>query len=78
MMKTSTLCSGALLLVVGVSGCIVEDNGGSRGQANAPAASVPDSGSPGRRESPSKTLKDAREPEAPSDGSLDVKTSEPQ
>jgi hypothetical protein len=73
-MRTSA-CYGILvpLLLVGLSGCIVDDTGGSRGQPNAPSASVPDSGSPVRRESAADTLNDARE-RAPgkAEGTLDV------
>lgn len=65
-MKSRTIHQTVLLtalLGVMLAGCIIDDRGGSRGQSNAPAASVPDSGSPVRRESPTKTLKDA-EPES--------------
>ena len=72
-MKMPTSCRVSVLLVMlsGISGCLIDDTGGGRGQSNAPSASVPDSGSPGRRESASEAL---REP-APekSDETLDVK-----
>ena len=58
-MKTSLLCGAAALLALAASGCLIDDTGKPRGQANAPTASVPDSGSPIRRESPTKTLNDA-------------------
>jgi len=62
-----------LLLLGGMNGCIVDDTSGSRGQTNAPSASVPDSGSPVRRESASETLNDGREPSSgKSKGTLDV------
>ena len=66
-------CAGVLVIALS-SGCIIDDTRGSRGQPSAPSASVPDSGSPVRRESPTKTLDDA-EPEAPvkrEDGVLDA------
>ena len=44
----------------GIGGCIVDDSGGTRGQAPAPTASVPDSGSPVRRESAAETLNEGR------------------
>lgn len=73
-MRTSNLCGPALFLLsvgtmAGGGGCIVDDNGGTRGQANAPTATVPDAGSPIRRESAAKTLNDADpEPPAAADG----------
>ncbi len=48
-----------VVLATCVTGCLIDDTSGTRGQAAAPAASVPDSGSPVRRESPAKTLRDA-------------------
>jgi hypothetical protein len=60
------------ILAFAFSGCIVDDGEGHRGQANAPTATVPDSGSPIRRETPSKTLNDA-DPETTGDATLEVK-----
>ena len=68
----STSSAILLLLCVGINGCLIDDTGGTRGQANSPSASVPDSGSPGRRESASETLNNAREPAEKSEGTLDV------
>lgn len=48
-----------LAIVANVSGCVIDDRGGARGSAAAPAASVPDAGGPARRESAAKTLNDA-------------------
>jgi hypothetical protein len=71
MMRTT--CGAILLMLcVGMSGCLIDDTGGTRGQANAPSASVPDSGSPGRRESASETLNNAREPAEKPEGTLNV------
>ena len=56
--NTTRLMLAAVASAV-MHGCVIDDRGGSRGQPDAPAASVPDSGSPVRRESPAKTLKDA-------------------
>ncbi len=60
-----------VVLVLGGGGCIVDDNAGGHGQSNVPAASVPDSGSPVRRESAAKTFKDA-ENDTPADADLKV------
>jgi hypothetical protein len=58
-MRLRTIMGLLLAGLMAVPGCIIDDRGGARGQSNAPSASVPDSGGPVRRESPSKTLKDA-------------------
>ena len=65
---------GAVAMTVAVAGCVVDDPAGSRGQSNAPAASVPDSGNPVRRESAQKTLRDAERdaPAEPDGGVLSV------
>jgi hypothetical protein len=60
----------AVLCVVGV-GCVIDDTGRSRGQSSAPSATVPDSGSPVRRESASETLDKAEPATPPAD--VDVK-----
>ena len=72
-MKTYS-CIAALLTVVFAGGCLIDDTGATRGRPDAPSASVPDSGSPVRRESPAETLNEAREPSSPdkSKGTLDV------
>jgi hypothetical protein len=69
----ATLC-GAIAMTVAVAGCVVDDPAGSRGQSNAPAASVPDSGNPVRRESAQETLRDAERqaPANPDGGVLSV------
>ena len=63
----------ALCAIVSV-GCVVDDTGRARGQSNTPSATVPDSGSPVRRESASDTL-DRAEPSNPAD--VDVKVEKP-
>ena len=58
-MRSSVLWGAAVLVALGSGGCIVEDGGGTRGRAHGPSASVPDSGSPIRRDSAAETLDDA-------------------
>ena len=70
----TTLLIGAAALCVVSAGCVVNDKGGSRGQSGAPTATVPDTGSPLRRASPSETLNSA-EPSSPATG--DVKVDKP-
>jgi hypothetical protein len=65
-MRTSLLCGATVLIALSASGCLIDDTGKPRGQANVPAASVPDSGGPARRESAAKTLNDAEPEPAPS------------
>ena len=67
--------SAAVLCVVS-AGCVIDDTGRSRGQSSAPSASVPDAGSPVRRESASDTLNKA-EPAKPADFDVKVDKSEP-
>jgi hypothetical protein len=72
-MKTinTTSLLGALALAVVSVGCVIDDTGRSRGQSNAPSATVPGSGSPARRESASETLDKAEPASPPAD--VDVK-----
>jgi hypothetical protein len=65
-----------LLLPLVTGGCLIDDSGGNRGQTSTPSATVPDTGGPARRESPTKTLNDAKQSAKPSDGTLDVQTGE--
>ena len=60
-MKHLALGSVLFIAMTSSAGCLIDDTKSSRGQANAPAANVPDSGSPVRRESASKTLNDAEQ-----------------
>jgi hypothetical protein len=62
----------ALVTLPALPGCLIDDGGQPRGQSNAPAASVPDSGSPIRRESAAKTLNDADPEPTPADATLEV------
>jgi hypothetical protein len=76
-MKPSILMTVTTLpLLCLAAGCVIDDSSGQRGQPNVPAASVPDSGSPVRRESPVKTLNDA-EPEPADTGNEADLTVEP-
>ena len=61
----------AFALCVASVGCVIDDTGRSRGQSNAPSATVPDSGSPVRRESASDTLNKTEPANPPAD--VDVK-----
>jgi hypothetical protein len=55
-----------------VSGCIVDDSPhGNRGRSDLPAATVPDSGSPIRRESAAKRINDV-DPDRPADADIKV------
>jgi hypothetical protein len=68
-MKTvvnKSMLAGAFALCVASVGCVIDDTGRSRGQSNAPSASVPDSGNPVRRENASDTL-NKNEPANPND-----------
>ena len=70
-----TRISRTLLLVAPLLvciGCVVEDTTGRRGQPHEPSATIPDSGSPIRRESAAETLREA-DPEPPADATLEVK-----
>jgi hypothetical protein len=61
-MSSSNKLASALAwaaLACGVTGCLIDDTARPHGQAAGPSASVPNSGSPVRRESPTKTLRDA-------------------
>ena len=69
---TGSIASAIACAVLMSAGCIVDDRNGTRGQANAPTASVPDTGGPIRRESPTKTLNEA-DPKSPNDVTLEVK-----
>ena len=69
-----TLSAAVLCVVSG--GCVIDDTGRSRGQSSAPSASVPDAGSPVRRESASDTL-NKTEPANPADVDVKVDKSEP-
>lgn len=53
-----------LALGTGVSGCLIDDSGGAGENAVGPTATIPDAGSPVRRESAAKTLNDV-DPERP-------------
>ena len=70
-MKALNIALPALVLCVVSVGCVIDDTGRSRGQSSAPSATVPDSGSPVRRESASETL-DKAEPATPADGDVKV------
>jgi hypothetical protein len=67
----TTSLVGAFALCVASVGCVIDDTGRSRGQSNAPSATVPDSGSPVRRESASDTLNKTEPASPPAD--VDVK-----
>ena len=57
----------------GAAGCLIDDRAGAETRTPAaPTASVPDAGSPGRRESAAKTLRDAEFEQAPADATLEV------
>jgi hypothetical protein len=74
-MRTNIASWAAVMGIVLVcAGCLVDDRASARGQSKSPSATVPDSGSPARRESASDTLNNA---EQTSPASGDVKVEKP-
>ena len=72
--RTSSLAVAlAAALGAGAAGCLIDDRTGADTAAPAaPTATVPDAGSPLRRESAAETLRDAEFEQAPADATLEV------
>jgi hypothetical protein len=75
MIRKSAIAPVCVVSVVMLTGCLIDDSGGTHGRADTgPTASVPDSGRPGRRESADETLRENEPPptKIPDDKMLDV------